>query len=376
MPGLTTHRLPGDIGIARVALLVFALATTGHLGAATRIVGSLPRTSNTPYESLPGVDTEYGEVEMADGSKLRTLVTRPQGRAGRLPAVQFVQWLSCDSVEIAPQAHDGWSLMLRRLIVDSGALVLRTEKSGVGDSQGPACSGLDYDTELEQHRQSFRRLRERADVDPQRIVIFGGSMGATYAPLLARGERVAGVVVWGGGARTWFERQLAFDRRAMELSGRPAAELSRSMTRHAEFQWLYLEQHLTPAEIAARRPDLADVWADIVGTSFDSQYGRPFAFHWQAQRQDWPSAWAQVNAPVLVLLGEYDWFEDPRSAELIARIVNARAPGTAEFHLVPGLNHHFAIYPSAEAAYREQGGRPAPDRAMDLLMRWLRLRLQ
>ncbi len=361
--------------VAVVSTLTLGVAPSAYPGA--RLVSDLPRTSRTPLESLPGVDTEYGVLNTSDGAKLRTLVTRPQGRNGRLPAVQFVQWLSCDSIEIAPNAHDGWSGMLHRLVTDSGALVLRTEKSGVGDSRGgPACSALDYETELAHHREAFRYLRARPDVDPEKIVIFGGSMGASYAPLVARNERLAGVIVWGGGARTWYERQLAFDRRAMELSGRPAAELSQAMLRHAEFQWLYLQERLTPGEIAKRRPDLAAVWSEIVGTSADLHYGRPFAFHWQAQRQDWAAAWSEVNAPVLVLLGEYDWFEDPRSAELIARIVNARAPRTAQFHLIPRLNHHFALYPSAEAAFKEQGGQPAPDRAMDLLIPWLRQRLQ
>ena len=374
----TTKRYAGrhtGFAVAVVSTFTFAAAPPAYPGA--RLVGDLPRATNTPLESLPGVDTEYGVLNTSDGAKLRTLVTRPQGRNGRLPAVQFVQWLSCDSIEIAPGAQDGWSRMLRRLVTDSGALVLRTEKSGVGDSQrGPACSALDYDTELADHRGALRYLRARPDVDPQKIVIFGASMGATYAPLVARNERVAGVIVWGGGARTWYERQLAFDRRAMELSGRPATELSQAMLLHAEFQWLYLQERLTPGEIAKRRPDLAGVWSEIVGTSADLHYGRPFAFHWQAQRQDWAAAWSQVNAPVLVLLGEYDWFEDPRSAELIARIVNARVPASAQFHLIPGLNHHFALYPSAEAAFKEQGGQPAADRAMDVLIPWLRRRLE
>jgi dienelactone hydrolase len=339
------------------------------------VVGDLPHRKGAPFESIPGVDTEYGQLTVPGGTVLRTLVTRPRGASGRLPAVLFVQWLSCNTVEIAPGAMDGWSLMLMRVISESGALVQRTDKAGIGDSRGPPCAALDYEGELAGHRAALAQLRARPDVDPQRIVIFGGSMGASYAPLVARGEQVAGVMVWGGGARTWYERQLAFDRRAMELSGRPAPELTAAMNRHAEFEWLYLQQQLSPQQIAARRPDLADVWRDIVGTSDELHYGRPFAFHWQAQRQDWAGAWAEVAAPVLALLGEYDWFEDPRSGELIARIVNARAPGSAEFHLIAGLDHHFALYPSAEAAYREQGGHPDPERALRVMLPWLKARL-
>ena len=132
----TTKRYAGrhtGFAVAVVSTFTFAAAPPVYPGA--RLVGDLPRATNTPPESLPGVDTEYGVLNTSDGAKLRTLVTRPQGRNGRLPAVQFVQWLSCDSIEIAPGAQDGWSRMLRRLLTDSGALVLRSEKSGVGEDR-------------------------------------------------------------------------------------------------------------------------------------------------------------------------------------------------------------------------------------------------
>src|SRR4026207_2198706 len=86
----------------------------------------------------PRPDTEYGELVPGDGSRLRTIVTRPKNSTGRLPAVLFVQWLSRDSIELAPDAKDGWSVMLRRLITESGMLWHRTEKCGVGGSTGNA----------------------------------------------------------------------------------------------------------------------------------------------------------------------------------------------------------------------------------------------
>ena len=44
---------------------------------------------------------------------------------------------------------------------------------------------MDYDTELADHKQALAQLKQRDDVDPNRIVIFGGSIGGTYAPLIA-----------------------------------------------------------------------------------------------------------------------------------------------------------------------------------------------
>lgn len=358
-------------------LLLLSLALL-HLPsfADTRLTGTLPRSNGKPLESLAGVDTEYGELRASKGARLRTIVTRPHGSSGKLPAIQYIQPLSCDTIEIPAQGGDGWSRMLRAVIKQSQALVLRVEKSGVGDSTGVPCAQLDYETELAHHRAALNYLRNRSDVDTARIVLLGGSMGSNYAPLVARGQSVAGVAVWGGGARTWYERQIAFDRRALELRGHPADDIASAMMRYAEFEFLYLQKGLSPIEIARERPDLADVWGKIVGTDGALQYGRPLAFHQQAQRQNWVAAWSDVKAPVLVLLGEYDWFEEPRSAELIALTVNRRTPGTAQFHLIPGMDHHFSLYQSAEDAFKGENGKPDPTQALAFLLPWVEKRMR
>jgi dienelactone hydrolase len=264
--------------------------------------------------------------------------------------------------------------MLVGLIRESGALVWRTDKVGVGDSLGPPCESLDYDTEVAHHRAALEALAAREDVDPERIVVFGASMGATMAPLVAAGHPVRGVVTWGGGARSWLERQIAFDRRALELSGRPLAGIAQQMPAQIEFESLYLGGR-TPASIVAERPDLAVARDTVLGLDDALHYGRALAFHWQAQRHDWAAAWADIDAPVLALLGEYDWFEDPRSAELIARIADRRRPGAGEFRLVARTDHHFTRFPSAEAAFADQGGEVNPGPGLEILLLWLRERL-
>jgi dienelactone hydrolase len=356
------------LGLAALAAL---LATGPAAHAATRVVGSLPRVENRPLEALPGVDTEYGELLPGDGARLRTIVTRPQQSSGRLAAVLFVQWLSCDSIELAPNAQDGWSAMLRRLITESGMLWQRTEKSGVGDSQGKPCAQLDYETELAHHRAALRQLQSRPDVDPRRIVVYGASMGSNYAPLLAAGEDVAGVVVWGGGATTWFERMLRFERNALELGGTDSQALADEVKARSAYFARYLLQGETPAAIAASDPKLGEVWRRIVGTSETGHYGRPFAFHQQAQRQNWSGAWSRVRAPVLVLYGEYDWFESREAAQLIANVVNARQPGAGTFRELPQLDHHFTRYANAHDAFREKGGKADADPAVQAILDWL-----
>ncbi|HEY0684623.1 MAG TPA: alpha/beta hydrolase [Steroidobacter sp.] len=321
-------------------------------------------------ESHPDIDTSYGTLTVRDGTKLQTIVTKPAAATRRLPAILFVQWLSCDTIAISDNPRDGWSAMLKNVVRRSNALVWRTEKRGVGQSEG-SCATMDYDTELADHREALEQLRSRDDVDSNRIVIFGGSIGGTYAPLLAADERVAGVMIWGAGATTWAERMMKFERNALELGGAPASQLAREMTLRLQFLERYLVRGETPAQIMKADPDVGAVWSRIVGTSADGQYGRPFAFHQQAQKADWAGAWSKVNAPVLALYGEYDWFESHDATTLITRIVNAKSPGRGTFAEIPRMNHHFAQFPSATAAFAEKEGQVNPEPAVSVMLAWL-----
>jgi dienelactone hydrolase len=331
----------------------------------------LPRKVATPFESHPGIETEPGVLVTRDGTRLRTLITRPAGARGRLPAILFLQWLSDDSIELRAEANDGWSTMLRRVVRESGAVMMRTEKRGVGDSEGGPCSRLDYQTELSDHRDAFDWLARREDVDPGRIVIFGASMGGNFAPLVALDRRVAGVIVWGGGARTWFERMLAFERNRRELSSMPADRINREMKEISAFLHHYLIAAQSPMSIANEHRDLAGAWKLLAGTDGETHYGRPIAFHQQAQQQDWTGAWARLDAPTFVLFGAFDWFEDAGGHALIERIVRRRHSDHTHFRVLPGTDHHFMRYERPEDAVSGTGGTLNADAVVETILEWL-----
>ena len=349
---------------------VFACCLPLWATAESTISGDLPRRENRPLEEIAGLDSHYGVLTATDGARLRSVLTRPSGASGRLPAILFVQWLSCNSIELPAKQQDGWSRMLRRLAQDSGMVMMRTEKAGVGDSEGD-CAALDYETDLAHHRAALAALRQSPHVDPERIVVFGASMGGNMAPLVAAGEKLAGVMIWGGGAKSWFERTLGFERRAKEFSAIPAAELDAYVRYLSRFLVAYLYDHTDTATIAREQPALAGVWSTIVGTGEGSHYGRPLAFHHQAAAQNWAAAWERVAAPVLALYGEYDWFEDAAAHRLVADIANRRGAGRGEYVEIAATDHHFVRYADAAAAFREEGGVVNSDAAVEAMLRWL-----
>lgn len=348
---------------------VAGYAASAQTSVPHQTLGGLSRASGSPVDEVPGARIEYGVLHTRDGSRLRTLFSRPTDSSQRVPVIYFVQWLSCSTVEL--RDDDGWTQMLTELIGKSGYAVMRTEKSGVGDSTGIPCSELDYDTEVAHHREALAALFARDEIDPRNVFIFGGSMGATQAPLIAQGYDIAGVIAWGGGAKSWYERMLGFDRRSLELGAEPPETINALMAARARFHSDYLLRQRTPPEIILAKPAAGPVWDGMIGTSRTDHYGRPFAFHHQAQSTNWPEAWAAIRAPVLVLYGEYDWFEDAGGHRWIADIVNSQNAGAAHFHVLAQTNHHFTRYPDPVAAFREEDGVMVGDEAARLIASWI-----
>ncbi|MGH7724965.1 MAG: alpha/beta hydrolase [Candidatus Eiseniibacteriota bacterium] len=334
--------------------------------------GDLPRKGGRPFEAHPGLETIPGALRTKDGTRLRTFVTRPAGTRQQLPGILFVQWLSCDSIELPESADDGWSRMLKRVARESGLVMMRTEKRGVGDSEG-TCSTLDYLTELSDHRDALAHLARSGFVDPRRIVVFGASMGSNFAPLVAADQPVAGVVTWGGGARTWFERMMAFERNRREHSDLPADQINREMKEVEAFLHAYLVEGRSPKRIAEENPALASAWSKLIlGTDGELHYGRSTAFHQQAQQQDWAGAWGRVDAPALVLFGEYDWYEDAAGAALAARIAARRHAGHTRFSAIPHTDHHFVRYERIEDAVKGTGGSVDESPVVGEILGWLK----
>jgi len=154
------------------------------------------RIGELPRETLPGVTFEYGSVTLMDGSRLRTILSKPAPRAGPRPAVMLIPGGGCGSID-TPLTPNIAQPGLMRTIAARGYVTMRVEKSGVGDSRGPSCETIGYRQELDGYRAALTALTRVPDVDPSQVYLLGISLGGVFAPVLARESRIRGIAVFG-----------------------------------------------------------------------------------------------------------------------------------------------------------------------------------
>lgn len=308
-----------------------------------------------PHESVEGSKVIYGQVTVAEGYRLRTILTVPERSPlsvnGRTPAFFFIQGLGCATLD-RPQNPDAVDTRLVHAMARAGYITLRVDKPGLGDSQGPPCESIDFATELEGYRAALRALKQTEGVDPDRIYLFGHSMGGVMAPLLAGEIPVRGSIVFGTAVRTWLEYQLENMRRQLRLAGASEVAINDALLREARQAAVVLIEKQTLAQVWSRYPDLAPA---SPGVSPDHIFTRHVSFFHQLQDINLARAWHDSTGHVLAVYGEYDWVTSQDDHDLIAQIVNARSPGTARSVVLPKMDHAFTVHPSLQASYRAMG---------------------
>jgi hypothetical protein len=325
--------------------VVFAVERAGQPLELTGVAPPLPaETSDTS-------DVELGAIEVG-AYRLRTIANVPRA-PGRHPAVLYMQGVRGRSCEYpldpgAPLRRlvDGWAA--------AGRLVLRVERSGVGDSEGPPCSATDLDAELDGFLAAIDHLRSRSDVDPDRIFLFGQSFGTMTAPLVATEREVAGVMVYGATGARWHDCVVDTTRRQRLLAGVPEARVEVEVALWAELHGLVCREGWTPALAFERRPHLRALHSlDCVG---ETLWGRHVSLFQQLDAIDLFSVWAalgRAGVPVLVARGEYDWICTRAEGEAIVR---AAGPA-ARYEELARTGHDWLTYDSFEKSRQWGEGR-------------------
>ena len=166
---------------------------------------------------------------------------------------------------------------------------------------------------------------------------------------------------------------IGFDRLNLERSGKYRPDqVHGEMLRRIRFQTHYLLEKKTPAQVVAAHPDLSGVWESLLGTDEKPHYGRPHAWHWQAAEKDFLGAWSRIEAPVMVVFGEYEQFEMRHGHRLIVDTVNGLRPGTASWLEIPKAGHDLRIYPDIKSAYAFSRSERRTDLFLDPVIAWIK----
>src|SRR5438876_7477005 len=102
--------------------------TLRQSGATSTWRGRLPPL---PIEHLANASIALDSAMTSAGDRVRIIVSRPAGATTLTPAIFFVGWLSCDSVEYPYGETDGFGAILRRIAEQSGYATVRVDKPGV-----------------------------------------------------------------------------------------------------------------------------------------------------------------------------------------------------------------------------------------------------
>jgi photosystem II stability/assembly factor-like uncharacterized protein/dienelactone hydrolase len=302
-----------------------------------------------PFETDDNATVIYDEAPYK-GGQLRVIINKPF-KENKMPAMLFIPGYTCSSIDDLPNNHP-----YKRIVdayVDAGYVTLRIEKSGLGDSKNtPPCESCDLLDEIENFEVGLKKLKSLPYVDTNQIIIVGHSMGGIIAPAISAKNKVAGVVVYGTTAKSWFEYQIEMYRVQNALAGMNPIEVEQSVIEQYDLNYRYFVKKEKLEDIAK------DANADsVLRTSWEYDgkgkiYSRN-AEYWR-QIQDYPHLenWKNTTAKVLVQFGESDFQAFSKNDhQQIVNTVNYFHPGNATLMTYPSTDHYFAKSGTMQEAF-------------------------
>lgn len=256
-------------------------------------------------------------------------------------------------------------MRLARDLGRRGVVVMRLEKSGTGDSQGPPCMTVDLLTEMRSYEVALTALARDSHVDSNRIYLFGHSIGSLMAPRIANNGKVAGVIVAEAVGRNWIEYELWNLRRQLVLDGEPPAQVDKLLAMKEICMHRLLVEKQSESEIEQTQPEC----------KAHNVYPASAAYMQEAAAMNIAEPWTKLHLPLLVIYGNADFITAEADHRRIAGIVNAAHPGTATLKVVVGMDHHLDVAATPQQAFdlRVKEHRPLPydDKLGTTVLDWL-----
>lgn len=385
LPGLTAEALklaPNDV---LISLNRKAISTTADVTGVLRtmragenLIAVVNRGGKTvtlqaalvekPKQKGEGIDVVYTHV-VSKGNRIRVIATHPKG-AGPFPTLFVIGGIGSYSMDGEFRSVPYGNIL--EPISKAGYAIVRTEKPGQGDSDGPAYTDLLFNDELDAYIQSLRMVKTLPFVDKSNIAIFGHSMGGAFGPLVGAAEQVKGIASCATMYKSWIEYNLENERRQMALAGATGPEIDAHQVQLSQILHYTYNDQLLPAQIIKKNPKLKAAVTDTFpdGKTYS---GVGLKFFQQLSLKNLPEAWAKTNCNVLSLWGEYDFISTGWDQEEIANCVNAVKPGFGEFRLLKNADHGFFNTTSFKDSMTKWGkpGNVHNPEVTSVLLEWL-----
>lgn len=302
------------------------------------------RSGNLIGVSVPAQAISVLRADLAASTARTRVYSNPGDEAVTIPAAGFNLGATITRPTSAPPAEgypavillsgsgvpdrDGYALgipvlgQLAGALAEAGFLAVRYDKRGAGQSGGRAESATITDF-AEDARAVERWLREREDVDRDRVALVGHSEGAWVALLAAaRERRFAAVVSMAGAATTGAELVLEQQQSALEALALTPEERERRVA---------LQKQIQAAVLTGRG------WDDIP-PELRRQADTPWFQSLLAYEPD--EVLEDVRQPLLFIHGALDRQVPVSHADRLARLAREESDSRSiELVIVNGVNH-------------------------------------
>lgn len=334
-------------------------------GKVERLKGTL---KERPKQSEAGLDTLYTQVT-SKGKRIRVIITSPSGSKNN-PTIFMIGGIGAYSLDGNYDSIPYGNVL--GPLAKSGYTIVRIDKPGQGDSEGPPYSELLFSVEFDAYLEAYKLARTLQMVNKDRIVIFGHSMGGVFGPMLAAKQQAKGLAVYGTLAKTWIEYQLENTRRQSLLAGAKPTDVDNQMRPFAALNQLLFGEFMSLDAAKKAHPELKQTIAEF-SPDGKTYSGVAIPFFQELAKTNLAEQWSKVNCKTLAIWGENDFISTESDHQFIADIVNSNHPGMAEFRKLNESDHGFFQTTSQKDSLEKWGkGASFNPSIIDTLKTWLK----
>jgi len=344
---------------------------------------SISKKPQEPEKPYPYLSEDITFVNTEDNIQLAGTLTLPKEGA-QFPAVVLISGSGPQDRDETILGHKPF-LILSDYFTRQGIAVLRFDDRGTGKSEGEfsAATSADFVKDV---TAAYRYLKDRTEIDPNKIGLVGHSEGGIIAPMVATQVKEVGFIVLMAGTGIRGDELLL---RQSELVGRAAGMSESEIQMAREFnQGAYdivvntiheknvkenLKEYLE--ESVTKNPELAtanglkeQVFVDQMLGQLSSPWMMYFLKHDPAE------ALKEVDCPVLAIIGEKD-LQVPSEVNLEA-IENALQEGGNSNYTIKeleGLNHLFQEAKTGSPSEYGQIEQTISPKALKFMGNWILL---